>query len=351
MNGGNAIRIPTASTFFPEPKRNYPISPRENLMRALRHEKPIWMPNFERSSQMAPAGPNDDQPGAHFADYTDWFGVSRKYTPDQESCTPVGTVIDSVAEWEETVVFPELGELDFSEGSETFARDENLALNTRLNGGVFQRLHALLGFENALVDLISEPKKTRTLLEALADFEIAVFRKAHEVYPYEFMFYHDDWGTARAPFFSVDLFKETILPPTKRIFEAVRETGCVPLSHNCGLVDAFIPFLVEEIGAQGLEIQPINDTLGIVKKYGSRTTLELTRPDPYFFFDPNTTAAMVREKAREIVDRYGAHENPGAGAGYAFIAPSEEMYNAFDEEIYRYSLEKYRGLQPRQKGE
>jgi hypothetical protein len=344
MSTVSEIRIPTVPAPFPKVKRDYPISERENLMRALRHEKPLWMPNFENSIQMGPPGSNQDQPSPRNADYTDWFGVLRKYSEEQNSCTPVGAVFDSADEWREKVSFPKLHEIDWRDGSADFVRDEALALHTRMNGGIFQRLHALMGFENALMDLITNPAECREFLEALADFEIEVFLRMNAVHGYDFMLYHDDWGTARAPFFSVDLFRETILPPTKRIFRAVREAGVIPMSHNCGLIDAFVPFLVDEIGAAGLEIQPINDVKGIVRKYGDRCTVEYTRPDPYFFFDPDTTTEQIKAKAREVVDTYGARANPGAGVMIAFIARNEEVYNAFDEEIYRYSLEEYRKI-------
>jgi hypothetical protein len=344
MNTASEIKIPTMPAPFPKVKRDYPISERENLMRALRHEKPLWMPNFENSIAMAPPGPNQDQVSHHEADYTDWFGVPRKYSEEQDSCTPVGTVFDSIDEWKDKVSFPKLSEIDWREGSENFVRDENTALHTRMNGGIFQRLHALMGFENALMDMITYPDESREFLDALADFEIEVFRKMNDIYHYDFMLYHDDWGTARAPFLSVDLFRETLLPPTVRIFRAISEAGVIPMSHNCGLINVFVPFLVDEIGAQGLEIQPINDIKGIVSTYGNRCTVEYTRPEPYFFFDPDTTTEQLKAKAREVVDIYGAHANPGAGVMLSFIARSEEVYNIFDDEIYRYSLDRYRKL-------
>jgi hypothetical protein len=338
------IRIPVAPPVYPRVKRDYPISEGENLMLALRHEKPKWMPNFEASCQIAPAGSDDDAPNAHEEDYTDWFGVFRKWEPAQASTTPVGRVFDSIDEWKERTEFPDLDGLDWHLGYDAFARDDDLALYTRLNGGVFQRIHAMEGFENALVDLITKPKQCREFFEAMIDFQIEVFRRKNDVYHFDFILYHDDWGTSRAPFFSTDLLKQTILPPTVRLFEAIGNEGVIPLFHNCGMINDFVPYLVDEIGAAGLEIQPINDIDRILKEYGDRCTVEYTRPDPYFFFDPATTTEMVKAKAREIVDRYGAHVNEGAGVMTSIIAPNEDIYYTFDEEMYRYSLDRYRNL-------
>jgi hypothetical protein len=327
---------------FPQIKRDYPISQRENLLRALRQEKPLWMPNFLTSGQLSPPGANGDAPGLRSEDYTDWFGVFRKWSESQASCTPVGLLFDSVCDWKNKVVFPDLDKLSWDKDAGAFVRDADLALHTRFTGGVFQRLHAMEGFENALVDMISEPGTCREFFEAMADFVIDVFRRMNDVYHYDFVLYHDDWGTARGPFFSVELFKETLLAPTKRIYDAIREAGVITMSHNCGLVNDFVPCLVDVIGAQGLEIQPINDIRGIMRTYGDRCTTEYTLPDPYFFHDPDTTSAQLKAKAREIVDTYGAHVNPGGGCMLTVVTANEEMYRVFDEEIYRYSLEKYR---------
>jgi hypothetical protein len=338
------IKIPVMPKIFSPIKRDYPISPRENLLKAFRHEKPLWMPNFVTSGQLSPPGPNDDAPNIHSEDYTDWFGVFRKWSESQHSCTPVGTVFDSIYDWDKRITFPNLDALCWDKGADEFVRDENAALHTRFTGGIFQRLHALEGFENALVDMITEPEKCKEFFDIMADFVIDVFHRMHAVYRYDFVMYHDDWGTARGPFFSVELFKETLLEPTKRIYKAIEDAGVIPVSHNCGLVNDFIPYLVDEIGAQGLEIQPINDIKGILRTYGNRCTVEYTSPDPYFFNDPDTTEEQLKRRARETVETYGAHTNPGSGCVTAVFTVNEEMYRVFDEEVYRYSLERYRGL-------
>jgi hypothetical protein len=73
-------------------------------------------------------------------------------------------------------------------------------------------------------------------------------------------------------------------------------------------------------------------------------TVEYQRPDPYLMFDPDTTLDQVRALAREVVDTYGAHVNPGSGCICTISAPTAEVYNAFDDELYGYSLDRYRGL-------
>lgn len=105
----------------------------------------------------------------------------------------------------------------FSAATKDFVRDENLALQTRLFSACFEHLHFLEGFEQALIDLVTEPEACRALFETTVDFYIELFDRKYAAFPYDWVFYNDDWGTARAPFFSVDTLRETILTPTIRI--------------------------------------------------------------------------------------------------------------------------------------
>jgi hypothetical protein len=337
------IKVPTISKFFPKKPHVFPISERENLLRALNCEKPLWMPNIFDSSQEAPNVSPGETPKMG-EDFTDAFGVRYKFSEAQGSATPVNTVLSGVTEWKKEVVWPDLEQLDVAAAAKGFIRDENLALQTRLFSACFEHLHFLEGFEQALVDLVTEPEACRELFEATVDYYIALFDKKYAVFQYDWVFYNDDWGTAHGPFFSIDTLRETILQPTIRYVKHIRSKGVKVIFHNCGLIDAFVPILVEEVGADALDIQPINDIAGILKRYGDRVTPMLQGPDSFFFYDPDTTLSQVREKARYYVDVYGAHANPGAGAMLMYGAPTEEMYNAFMDEIYEYSMEKYAGL-------
>jgi hypothetical protein len=329
---------------FPKAERDYPIPERENLLRALNHQKPLWMPNFEGGSQdiglpgVRADGLKDGET------YQNEWGVTCQYSEAQGSATPIKMVFSSVTEWEKKLVVPNLDIYSYEQKAAAFKRDGRLAVGGHLFSACFEQLHTLEGFEQALIDLITEPEACRAYFEAMVDFQLAHFERMNNAYHFDYILYHDDWGTARAPFFSVDLFKETILEPTIRLAKGIRESGVKLMFHNCGLINDFVPYLVDDIGSDGLQIQTINDTGKIIRDFGEKVTVEYRRPDPYLLFDPDTTEAQIRELARWIVDSFGAHANPGAGAMVTVNAPSAEVYNAFDEEVYRYSLDKYRNL-------
>jgi hypothetical protein len=339
----SGTRVPTIPKMFPKKPHVFPISERENMMRMLNHEKPMWLPNIFDSSQEAPNVGLGEVP-KQGDDFTDAFGVEFKYSEAQGSATPVNTVLSCVTEWKNEVVWPDIGKFDLDGVAKNFVRDENLALQARLFSACFEHLHFLEGFEQALIDLITEPETCREFFETTVDFYIELFDKKYALFPYDWVFYNDDWGTARAPFFSIDTLRETILSPTIRYIKHIQSKGVKVVFHNCGMVESFVPILVDEVGADALDIQPINNISWILKTYGERVTPMLQGPDSFFFYDPATTLEQVREKARHYVDVYGAQANPGSGAMIMYNAPTEEMTNAFLDELYAYSMEKYKGL-------
>ena len=104
-----------------------------------------------------------------------------------------------------------------------------------------------------------------------------------------------------------------------------------------------MPYIVNDIKADVLEIQTINDIRMILDKYGAKTSPIFT-PDPYIMYDPDTKVEDVRAYAREIVDKYGAHTCEGAGVVIKPTGTRPDVFYAFEDEIYHYSMERYKNL-------
>jgi hypothetical protein len=338
------INIPVIPLQFNIKEQDYPISQGENLYRALSHEKPLWMPNFMGSSQMAPVHNINTPSNDGSCDYRDWFGIGFKYSEAQGSPTPIKPVLSEVVNWEKELLWPNIADYNLSIPAPDFIRDPNRLVYTRLPSIGFQQLHSLEDFEQALVDLVTEPETCRSLFEANVDFFIKAFDEKNKAYKYDYVFYSDDWGTARAPFFSVDTMRETLLEPTKRFIKHVKESGVKIVFHNCGQINHFLPLIIEDIQPDGMDIQFINDIEGFMRKYGNTVTIDLQKPDEMLFFDPDTALETIKERARAYVDTFGAQVMPGAGGIVMQSAVDEERINVFWDELYNYSLEKYRTL-------
>jgi hypothetical protein len=344
MEDNLEIVIPVIPREFKLNDHDYPISPGENLRRALNHEKPLWMPSLSDAGLLAPMHDTNTPSAEADCDFRDWFGVGFRYSERQGSPTPMLPVLSEAVNWEKEIRWPDLSKYELSVPDKDFVRDPDRLVYTWLPSVCIQQLYTLEPFEQSLVDLITEPEACKALFEALVDFYIKVFDEKHKAYGYDYVFYGDDWGTMRAPFFSVETMRETMLEPTARFIEHIKASGVKAIFHNCGLIDAFIPTIAEEIKPDAMDLQFINDLEGAMRRYGTGLTFDLQNPANHMLYDPRTTRESIRSQAREYVDRFGAHVMPGAGGVVLQGAPDEERANVFWDEIYAYSLEKYRSL-------
>lgn len=337
-----AANIPIMAPQWACVERETPISRGANLMLALEHKKPLWMPHLYADSQMVVSRNSRDGVPKDREGY-DWFGTYYKYSDKIGINMPYGGVFDCVTEWREKVKFPDLDAIDWLTELEGFVRDESRALFMRMSNGIFERLHAFEGFEQALVDMYTEPEECRALFEAIADYKICMFNHLRDVFPLDFIVAADDYGTARSPFFSTELYEQTLLEPTRRFVDAVHARGTKFIAHCCGKIDPFIPYLVDELGVDGLEIQNINDIPGILEKYGDRVLVEYG-VDPNLTHDSEATDAQLLDHVHWIVDTLGAAANKGPGVAISLQSSFEHHYYLVENEIYNYSLEKYKPL-------
>lgn len=337
--------IPVLAPKMPKAEHDYPISPRENLMRAFRHEKPRYVPCLYQATQFY-------MPRA-FAEYLrrrretgrDWFGSNFMYEESQQGMTPVPPyVLEEIGQWREKIAWPDIKSMDWGPDDENFVRDENLALACRcLWHGTFETLHFLEGFEQCLVDMLTEPEDCAAFFQRLTDFKIEMLRLQAEKRRFDYVCHNDDWSTAQAQMFSAETFEETLLEPHIRLAEAARAEGARYMVHCCGKMEAWLPYIVNDIKADVVEIQSINDTDYILENYGDRLTVEYS-PDFNIMYNPATTAQQAREYARSLVDKYGAHRNKGSGFVVHLHGNIPESYYAFEDELYNYSLKLYADL-------
>ena len=339
-----ACKIPIMPPAYEPVVRDSPITPRENLMRAFNHEKPMWMPNLYADSQICVAKSSHDMAPTKAAAGVDWFGTNYIFSPEVGINMPHGGVFDEVTEWREKVKWPDLDAIDWSHDADGFVRDERKALYMRFSNGIFERLHAFEPFEQALMDLLLEPEECRDLFERLADYKIDLFNHIRDVFPLDYLVAADDYGTALAPFFSTEVYEELLLEPTRRFVQAVQTRGTKFFAHCCGKVEVFVPYFADDLKVDGIEIQDINDLPKIVHTYGDRLLIEV-KADPQVVYDDEATDAQLIAHARQLVDTFGAQANPGSGAVMCLGCGSAHGFYLMEEELYRYSSEKYAGLQ------
>ncbi len=139
---------------------------------------------------------------------------------------------------------------------ERFAGSDGQYVLTGIFMLLFERMHALRGFENTLVDLRLEREAAEALADRIVEFDLGIIenigrRFGRRIHGFSFT---DDWGSEQALFVSPALWDEFFKPRYKRIFDAIHRQGWHVWMHSCGKVDAILDSLIE-IGLDVINLQ------------------------------------------------------------------------------------------------
>jgi hypothetical protein len=217
-----------------------------------------------------------------FSSGYDVFGVhwteakpTSHYTQGQEP------ILKDIDKWKDEVRFPVVDRFDWgyvTNQAKDFDRNSKVVTCT-LAIGPFERTTSLSSFEDCLVNAISEPEEYAELIGALADYKIDIIKHLYQYARPDVINLHDDWGTSISTFFDPELWRETIKPHTKRMYDAIHELGMIVGQHSCGHVSPLIEDMIE-IGCDAWEAQAnCNDIVGLRAEYGNRICI-ISPPAP-----------------------------------------------------------------------
>lgn len=316
---------------------------RENLLRVLHHDHPAWVPG-EMESVVRLNPPVVERPTAAGRDA---FGVQWEFLAEAEGGTyplPNGHTIRNLAAWREQLTLPDVDALDWTGVAEQAAAvdRERCLVEGFVEMGLFERSYLLLGMEEALIAYLQEPELMGELLEAIADYKIALINRFHEVAGFDILWYGDDWGTQRQLFLPPEVWRRVIRPPTQRIYDCAHRRGILVNQHSCGKIEAVFPDMV----AMGADLwnpcQPCNDLARLKAVYGDRITFCGGIDSQFVLARVGATPVDVRAEVRRRINEMAA------GGGY-IAAPSHsvpydpELLHAMQDEIATYGRAFYRG--------
>jgi uroporphyrinogen decarboxylase len=135
---------------------------------------------------------------------------------------------------------------------------------------LFERAWTLRGMENLLMDMCVNPEFVEELLTMIADFNIAVVKKALE-YDIDAVYFGDDWGQQHGLIMGPVMWRKFIHPQLKRMYGAVKAGSKLVTIHSCGDVDELFDDLVG-IGLNCFNpFQPeVMDTSALMNQYRHR---------------------------------------------------------------------------------
>jgi uroporphyrinogen-III decarboxylase len=204
---------------------------------------------------------------------------------------------------------------------------------------LFERLHALRGFENTLTDLYLERERIEMLADRIVEFDLGIIRNVSQRFPGSIhgLWFTDDWGTQQNVFVRPQLWDEFFKPRYQRIFGAIHAAGWHVWMHSCGKVNAILDRLIE-IGVDVINLQQPR-ALGIEKigqEFRGRICFESLCDIQHTL--PFKGAEEIRQEARLLLDRWatasGGFILSDYGDGAAIGVPLEKkriMLDAFIE--------------------
>ena len=182
--------------------------------------------------------------------------------------------------------------------------------------GLFEESWRIRGFENTLMDMVSEPDFTEELLDNLTELYLAFVERCID-WDVDAIWFGDDWGDQRSVIMGPELWRKYLKPRWAKIYEATHAQGKIAMSHSCGNVTDIMPDIVE-IGLDVLESvqSEAMNPYELKKKWGDKITFwgGLGTQNLIPFGTPKQLTDEISRLCREM----------GRNGGY-FLAPSKPL--------------------------
>ena len=208
--------------------------------------------------------------------------------------------------------WPDPDDPAFYEGMEArFAGSGGKYVLTGIFMLLFERMHALHGFQNTLADLYLERERIEALADRIVAFDLGIIGNIARRFPGRVhgLSFSDDWGTQQDVFIKPALWDDFFKPRYRRIFDAVHRAGWHVWMHSCGKINAILDRLIE-IGVDVINLQQPR-ALGIVeigRRFRGRICFESLCDIQHTL--PFKGGEEIREEARLLLEHWAT---PGGG--------------------------------------
>lgn len=280
------------------------IKPRDNVILAMKHKEPYWIPNnitdcdivLQQAVQERYEGTTEGK---------DEFGVEFVY--DKESRGPVVRpgykTFDEIEEWH-NLVFPDLENRDWealaAKDTANWDRENKFSI-VQLYNGMFERAHIMMGFQEVLMALLEEPEEMEAWFKAFTDYRCALIKKIAQYYKPDAIMIFDDYGAKQSMMFSPSIWREMIKPQLKRMVDTAHECGMFYILHGCGYYKPIFPDIVE-LGVDGVHpVQVSNDPMELKEKYGKDICFCGGFDNVDILDNEHCTEEQTREEVRRVL--------------------------------------------------
>ncbi len=263
----------------------------------------------------------------------DYWGCWWEFEADIMGASPLPgrQPCKDITKWKEQVTFPDMDAIDWSGAELSTSRlDRQNKLSMFFwESGPWERLHALIGFQEALEAMYMEPEAFKDLMQAITDFRVAMIPKIKEHYNPDIIINLDDFGHQKSQFMSNEMFREFIKPYDTQIGNTIKTNGMLYCHHSCGNIDGLMQDIYE-MGPQmilGL-FYPYNDQKKIVQEFGDKLIF-IGATNAQLVDMPTTTEEELRAEARRYTEMFAPTKSMIFDPGTMNPAKTGPMYDEF----------------------
>jgi len=162
-------------------------------------------------------------------------------------------------DWEalDSYHWPDPDDPAFYEGMEAkFEGSQGKYITSGIFMFLFERMHALHGFENTLTDLLLEREEMERLADRIMEFDLGIIENLRRRFPGQIhgLQVTDDWGSETSTLIHPKLWHDFFQPRYRHLFKAIHAAGWHVWLHSCGQIEAIVNPLIEA-GVDVLNLQ------------------------------------------------------------------------------------------------
>ena len=282
---------------------------RDNVILAFQHKETYWVPNsYTDFDIVLQSTVNERYEGRESG--TDEFGVTFTYVAEADApmVMPGTHILKDITKWREEVRFPDVDSYDWVSGAKRdtagWDRENKFSIVMMFNGP-FERLHALMGFEEALIALIEEPEIVMEFIAEFQEYRKKLIRKIAEYYKPDAVMVFDDYGTAKDMMMSPDMWRRLIKPYLKQLIDVAHECGMYYIMHSCGYIKPIFQDIIE-LGPDAIQpMQYCNDVEELKKIYGKQITFTGGFNSNDTFDNAMASEDDMRSEVRRVLNTLG----------------------------------------------
>lgn len=266
---------------------------------------------------------------------TDWFGCSWTQPAggflNGATITPGAHRLDDIANFREVIPTAEqVRSFDWAGYAQKILKDfdrEQQVLQCRSLIGFFERLHCLVGFEDALCSFYEDPDAVNEFFAAMLEYKKVVVDCVAEYIKPDILIFDDDYGTSRATFIDPEMWREFFPQYWKPLIEYTHSKGIKFELHSCGYITPLVGDFVE-LGMDVLQpIQTNNELTTLKEQYGDKIVFRLA------IFDKMMSALnQTEDEVRADLRSYYEILAPG-GNFIPDLVPVSDRYYEIQAEV------------------